>query len=259
MGYYKPEDYVIYIALLAAIMWILMKVFRVIRLDKKFIYAISPYMLVGVLIRVFADTGAVEFNQWWSVTPGVYIVAMMLAWASVGIGYAVQRITKTGYYITSFAVGTVVAAFMFWKLLYYMENPATIFYTLAMAASLTFVIYAVSVLARNSLFQDKYNLSIMFAHLLDGSSTYIAHDYYGFYEEHILPNMFIDASGGTAAVMIPIKIIIVALTLHYMERWYAEEPKTEENRTLYVMLKLLIFIIGFGPGARNTLLPALRL
>lgn len=259
MGYYKPEDYVIYIGILIVILWALQKVFRVIKLDKKFVYAISPYIVVGVLIRVFADTGTVEFNQWWSVTPGVYILAMMIAWTGVGIGYLAEKTIKVSYYKTSFFIGTIAALLLFWKLSEYMINPATMFYTLTMALCLTFTIYALSVLLKSRLFQNKYNLLIMFAHLLDGSSTFIAHDYYGFYEEHILPNIFIDLAGDTAAVMIPIKILIVTLTLYFMQKWYNEEPKTENNRTLYIMLKLLIFIVGFGPGARNTLLPALRL
>ena len=259
MGYYQPQDYVIYIGILIVILYVLLKVFSRIKLDKKFIYAISPYILVGVFIRVLADTHTVEFNQWWSVTPGVYILAMMVAWTGVGIGYAVQKITKIGYHITSFLLGVALALLLFWKLLEYMINPATIFYTLVMAVSLTFAVYALSVLFKSQLFQNKYNLLIMFGHLLDGSSTFIAHDYYGFYEEHILPNFFISLFGNSAAVMIPIKIIIVTLTLYFMQKWYTEEPKTERNTTIYIMLKLLIFIVGFGPGARNTLLPALNL
>ena len=259
MGYYQPQDYVIYIGILIVIIWVLLKVFSRVKLDKKFVYAISPYIVVGVLIRVFADTHTVEFNQWWSVTPGVYILAMMLAWTGVGIGYAVQKITKIGYHVTSFALGAALALLLFWKLSEYMINPATIIYTVTMALCLTFTIYAFSVLFKSRLFQNKYNLLIMFAHLLDGSSTFIAHDYYGFYEEHILPNFFIDLAGDSAAIMIPIKIIIVALTLYFMQKWYTEEPKTERNRTIYIMLRLLIFIVGFGPGARNMLLPALRL
>jgi uncharacterized membrane protein len=259
MGYYQPQDYVIYIGILIVVIWLLLKVFSRIKLDKKFVYAISPYIIVGVLIRVFADTHTVEFNQWWSVTPGVYILAMMIAWTGVGIGYLVQKVAKIGYHITSFVLGAALALILFWKLTEYMINPATIFYTLAMALCLTFGVYVVSVLLKSQLFQNKYNLLIMFAHLLDGTSTFIAHDYYGFYEEHILPNIFIDLAGDSAAIMIPIKIIIVTLTLYFMKKWYEEEPKTERNRTIYIMLRLLIFIVGFGPGARNTLLPALKL
>jgi uncharacterized membrane protein len=250
---------VIYIGILIVVLWLLLKVFKKIRLDKKFIFAISPYIPVGILIRVLADTHTVEFSQWWSVTPGVYLLAMTLAWASVGIGFLAQKITKIGYHITSFIIGAAASLFLFWKISEYLINPATIFYTLVMAASLTLAVYALSVLFKARLFRDKYNLAIMFGHLLDGSSTYIAHDYYGFYEEHILPNYFISLSGDSAAIMIPIKIIIVALTLYFMEKWYTGEPKTERNRTIYILLKLLIFIVGFGPGLRNTLLPALRL
>ncbi len=256
---YQPQDYVIYIGILIVVLWLLLKVFKKIKLDKKFILAVSPYILVGIFIRVLADTRTVEFSQWWSVTPGVYLLAMTLAWTSVGAGYVVQRIAKIAYHKVSFMIGAAASLFLFWKISEYLINPATIFYTLVMAASLTLAVYALSVLFKAKLFQNKYNLLIMFGHLLDGSSTYIAHDYYGFYEEHILPNYFISLFGDSAAIMIPLKIIIVALTLYFMDKWYADEPKTERSRTIYVLLKLLIFIVGFGPGLRNTLLPALSL
>ena len=77
--------------------------------------------------------------------------------------------------------------------------------------------------------------------------------------EHLLPIYFITLAGNNALVMIPIKLLVVGLTIYFIEKWYAEEEKTERNRTLYVMVKLLIFVIGIGPGLRNTLLPALRL
>ena len=44
---------------------------------------------------------------------------------------------------------------------------------------------------------NKFNLSVLTAHLFDASSTFIAVDYYGYYEQHVLPSA-LTAYFGTA-------------------------------------------------------------
>ncbi|NOZ76836.1 MAG: DUF63 family protein [Euryarchaeota archaeon] len=99
-------------------------------------------------------------------------------------------------------------------------------------------------------------MAIIFGHLFDGSATFIGIDYYGFYEEHLLPDILINAAG-TAFVMIPLKIAVVLLAIYYVEKWYREEGLGSKKRTTqYLVLKLVFFILGFGPGMRDTILPA---
>lgn len=260
MGLYKPEDYVIYIAILAVILLILSKVFEKLRLDKKFIKAITPYILVGVFIRVLADTGYFPFDQRWSVTPGVYIVTIIIASAFIVAGLITQKIfSRIEYWVIPFTAGTLIAAYLFYLILPSLTHPERIIYTLGLTITVTTAIYALSILFKTRFLTKWSNISIIFAHMLDASSTYVAYDLYGFYEEHILPNFFISLFGDTALIMIPIKLLIVGSALYYLEKWHTEEAQKEKDRTLYKMAKLLVFIIGIGPGIRNTMLPALNL
>jgi uncharacterized membrane protein len=109
------------------------------------------------------------------------------------------------------------------------------------------LISSIFVLLRNkwSLLSNKFNLSVLMAHLFDASSTFIAVDYYGYYEQHVLPSA-LTAVFGTAAIMFPLKIGVILGALYVIDTYI-------EDRTIANMLKLAIFILGLAPGLRNFL------
>jgi uncharacterized membrane protein len=95
------------------------------------------------------------------------------------------------------------------------------------------------------LLKDKFNLSVLIAHLLDASTTFIAVDFYGYGEQHVLPN-FLTQMVDTAVVMFPLKITVILTVLYIIDT--SVEDKTTRN-----MLKLAIFVLGLAPGLRNFL------
>ena len=109
------------------------------------------------------------------------------------------------------------------------------------------IVSSIFVLLRNkwSLLSNRFNLSVLMAHLFDASSTYIAVDYYGYYEQHVLPSA-LTALFGTALVMFPLKIVVILGALYIIDTYI-------EDRTIANMLKLAIFILGLAPGLRNFL------
>lgn len=263
MGMYSIQDYFVYILILFAIIFIFLKIFERIRLDRRFLILISPYVVMGISIRLLVDVGRIEFNQLYSVTPGVYIVTIVLGLIFISLGFLIQRLTGIDYWILPFISGSIISLFLVYQLSSYLINPGWIPYPVLLAIFITLAIYAISILFKIEIFQKTSNLGIIFAHLLDGSATSLALDNYpNFYEEHLLPSYLISLAGDNAFIMVPIKLSIILLALYFIERWYEEEKK-ENNRckhnTLYTVIKLVIFIIGIGPGIRNTLLPALKL
>jgi uncharacterized membrane protein len=67
-----------------------------------------------------------------------------------------------------------------------------------------------------------------------------------------LPDLLISLAG-SALVMIPLKIVVVLPILYIVEKWRVEEgaDKTQE----YLILKFVLFMLGFGPGVRDAILP----
>lgn len=258
MGVYAPIDYVIYLGILLVILYVLKKLlWERIEIDEKFLYLILPYIPLGVFIRVLADAGAIEKSKLWSITPGVYVFTIAIALAGVGIGYLLKKQTGIGYWVVPAAIGTAGTIYTGYLLTGYVKNPAILLEPVGLAALITLVFSAPVLLGKKIQhypFDSKINASILFAHMLDASSTFLAHDFHGFGEEHILPRLLIDLVGGTAFVMIPVKLVIVALLLVALEQYKLEE---DYNPMLYKILKILVFVLGLGPGMRNTLLLSL--
>ena len=96
-----------------------------------------------------------------------------------------------------------------------------------------------------NLYDGKINLSIISAHLFDASTTFIAVDYYGYFEQHVLPD-FIYNLTGTAITMFPLKIIVISFGLYLVDKYIDDE-------IISGTLKLAIFILGLAPGLRNFL------
>jgi uncharacterized membrane protein len=255
MAVYTPLDYAIGLTILLIIMWLASKyLFKKLEFDIYFAIAMAPVIVFAISVRVLADAGVYSKNELWSVTPGIYITATLFALLIISIGKIIEKVKKVPYWKGSLIVGTPVAAYFLILLLREMRNISLMLEPIVLALVLTAAIYILSNFSsRTKLFREKENAAIIFSHMLDGSATFIGIDKYGFYEEHLLPEILIQTAG-TAFVMIPLKIVVVLGALYLLERWREEE---EESDLYYRMVKFVFFIFGFGPGTRDALLLAL--
>ena len=256
MGYYSIQDYVVYILILIVILWLLYKyLFARIKLDRDFLLASMPYVLAGILVRVLADAGVFPRSQWWSITPGIYVLAIGAGLVALAMGILLRRLSGVGYWVFPLIAGVLADGILIYYLIPHIKNPLVILYPVAIAAFLTGIVYLVSSTPKTGIFRKPDNIAIIFAHLLDGSASFYGIEYYGFLEEHLLPRLLIDFAGN-AIIMIPLKLLVILIVLYLLERWYLEEEIKDE--TVYKMLKLVILILGIGPGLRNSILPSFQ-
>ncbi len=249
MGTYAPIDYVLYLAILLLVYYLSWKVlFTRVKLDRKFLLAVAPFITLGILLRVLADTPSITASKFWSITPGVYLVTFIIAIISLFLGL---KLDKEKYWRSPSFIGTLISFFLFYQLLPYFHYPERIFLPLGLAFLITLLVYLFSKIFSLKIFQNFPNLFLIFAHLLDASATFTAYNLYGFGEEHHLPLYLIKLAGNNAAVMIPAKLILILAVLYLIEK-YAEKEEAK-------VLKFLIFILGIGPGLRDVILPALAL
>ena len=78
-------------------------------------------------------------------------------------------------------------------------------FVIGAGTGLTFAFYMVTRRLKSSIFTDPLNLSILLAHMMDASSTYIGVDKLGYYEKHVVPTYLIQLTG-TALVMYQLKL-----------------------------------------------------
>ena len=94
------------------------------------------------------------------------------------------------------------------------------------------------------------NLILFFGQFLDASATFVAIDYYGYVEKHVLPTFLIELFN-TAAVMLILKAILVILVIYFIDILYKNDFKN--NPTMVGLIKLAVLVLGLAPGIRDVL------
>ena len=134
-------------------------------------------------------------------------------------------------------------------------QPMAFLLVCALAFAATFIVYLIV-----NIFKPKYpkilpfisgvNLLLFFGHFLDASATFIAIDYYGYAEKHVLPTFLIQLFN-TASIMLVLKAIIVVLVVYFIDILYKKD--FQQNPTLTGLVKIAILVLGLGPGLRDIL------
>ncbi len=248
MAEYKPEDYLIYFSILLVVLYFSYKyLFRRIPFDRRLIIVAIPSILFSIGIRLLVDIGYFEKSKLWNVTPGVYIVGFIYTLILIGIGKIFERMFKIDYYKPSFLIGIIPVFFLYYEIVNHMKSPANFVIATSIAFTLSLFLFYI---LRGFLFNRIENVPIIFGHSLDAIASFIGIDFYGFGEEHILAEYLINLAG-TAMILIPVKVSVITIVLHLIDRSYI---RREISDLFYKMIKFVIFIIGFGPGFRNSFL-----
>jgi uncharacterized membrane protein len=220
---------------------IIIKMFRYIKKDPAdLMIPLIPFIFFGSSARALVDNNIYPLT-YILVTPGIYVLTGLMAIITLLIAIFIENKTNFDYKYFIFIVGAVLCIpnIIF-------IGPINLVATIQVLGVWA-LISSIFIILRNnwSLLKDKFNLSVLMAHLFDASSTYIAVDYYGYYEQHVLPSA-LTGLFGTAIVMFPLKIIVILGALYIIDTYV-------EDRTIANMLKLAIFILGLAPGLRNFL------
>ena len=236
-------------------------IFAVVRLLKKldiqannrFIAAIVPFVLAGSSMRVYEDAGIIQYPfNLLLITPIIYFVVFFITLVCLIIAKAISKKWAGKSTESIFAsMGALWFIFNISLLLSFQRIvlPMVLVYILGLGALATLFVYFVANKVGFGVLTDKLNLSILGAHMLDASSTFIGVDFLGYYEKHVLPSYLIDLTG-TAFVMYPLKLAIFIPVLYIIDTNFDEDA---ESRNLRTFVKLVILVLGLSPACRNTI------
>lgn len=238
---YTVLNTVVFGIILGIAIILIIKMFKYLKKDPKdLVIPLIPFIFFGSSTRALVDNGIYPLT-YALVTPGIYFLTGFIAIATLLSAVFLERKTGFDYRYTIFAVGAVMCVP---SILYAGPiNWTAFFEVIGMWA----IISSFFVVLRNnwSLIHDRFNLSVLMAHIFDASSTFVAVDFYGYGEQHVVPSALTKLTG-TAFVMYPLKIIVILSALYVIDLYV-------EDRTVKNMLKLAIFILGLAPGLRNFL------
>ncbi len=126
-------------------------------------------------------------------------------------------------------------------------HPAILGEALLLSSMLTFMVWFLSGTLLNVRLNTLY-LLLYFGHFFDGAATFLGIEEYGYREKHVLPTAFIEYVG-TAAVMLPLKFLVVTGVILAIE---SEESKENHKETINLLL-LFLLTLGLAPGTRDVL------
>ncbi|MHC1631435.1 MAG: DUF63 family protein [Methanotrichaceae archaeon] len=245
---YNPVNTITWAAILGVMLLIIDRLFKQLdlKLDESLILYTIPYILAGSSLRVIEDAEIVAPPaKYLLITPPIYFfvfavaVTLLLLCKKLLDKEFLKVYATLGFLWTSInlaILATTVGVERIWALVA----------ILGLGSTLTGVIWLLRSNLRLYFLDLRYNLLILYAHLLDASSTYIGVDWLGYHEKHVIPTLLIDLTG-TALVMYPLKLAILIPVLSLIDDSLSEEP------ALKTLTKLALLILGLGPAVRNTL------
>jgi len=256
---YNIVDTLTYAILLGiSLFWVLKLLGKLkVQIDTRFLISITPYVIAGSSLRVLEDSKFFTPPlQYLFVTPLIYFFMFAVTISMLVIAMYLERKGKIrDYHILFGYAGAAWALFNIAMLIVYdgIVNPVPAAAILFLGITTTGIVYFVSRKINFQLLTDKVNISILFTHLLDASSTFIGVDWMNYYEKHVVPTFFIDLAGKYTShpslVMYPLKLIVFIPVLYVLDNDF----KTEKEKKLIGLLKLTILVLGLSPAVRNTL------
>lgn len=256
---YNPVDTLTYAILLGISLFGILKLLKKldVEIDTRFIASVTPYVLAGSSLRVLEDAGIFAPPlRYLFITPIIYFFMFAITVTLLSLSIVLERRGKIKDYHVFFGSAGIawtcvnIAALL---LMHRVENPAAAAAILILGTAATLLVYLVSRGINFTLLTGRLNISLLFAHLLDASSTFVGMDWLGYYEKHVAPTFFINLAGNyishPSMVMYPLKLLVFIPVLYVLDSKF----NADEERKLIAAMKLAILVLGLSPATRNML------
>lgn len=254
---YNPVDTLTYAAILILAVYLVYRWLRKtgIPVDRKFVLATLPFVVLGGLARVIQDTGMIRSDiQFLLVTPLIYFViffytagSLIVAWKASERGWI--RDYAHGYAAAGIAASVLVGAVLLsFGLGRGSVHPEVMVIILSLAAVTTILVYAaLYYVAKWQYVRDPLYLALIAGHMLDASATSYGIDLHplAYVEQHVVGSQLI-AWTGTAFSFFPLKLLVVIPGI-----WILEMYREESNKTLWHLIILAMIVVGMAPGIRD--------
>lgn len=236
-GWNSAESYTIVDTTAYAILAILLisLIYKILKGKAKFdaglMLNILPFIILGSIIRVYADTGFYE-RFFWTVTPGIWILMVILFFAS----FFLDKLLKKKIFVTYLPIILILLHLPFFRIINY---SAIALYALFFSLS---IIPLFLLKKKYSLLNDNLSLAAIISHLFDATSTFVNIDFFNYIEVHVVGSFFTQLFN-TGLVMYALKLIVLLPLLYFLNK--------DSDKEFGNYLKIIICVLGLGPGIRN--------
>ncbi|MFH0830010.1 MAG: DUF63 family protein [Candidatus Aenigmatarchaeota archaeon] len=247
--YYTPigtATYGIILVLAVAGIYKLLQKLNV-EINRNFLLSLLPFIIYGAWTRALRDHMLGIYNDaWWWCSPPIYIIVFGITIASLLLGILLERKFKIPYWKVMVVIGAVLLAYDFAvTAVSGLPNMTGLLTIAGIAGGWALLLLAIRKFwPASKKLLTRFNTTIMAAHLLDASSTFVALTFFGYYEQHVLPTFLIGFTGPW--IMFPLKLAVVLPVLWYIDR-------STESEMFKRFLKVVILILGLALGLRDML------
>ncbi|MFP4115799.1 MAG: DUF63 family protein [Candidatus Aenigmatarchaeota archaeon] len=243
---YTTIQTVVYALLLVLVVYLIYRFFLKrldVELDKDFILALVPFIILGGVLRSLGPGDAEVFTSLLFDTPGIHLLVTAYAIPSILASQSLWKRMDRPFHHWMWIFGSVPLVLSL-PLVFSMgfSNPWAPVMVLGTTAAVALPLYLVSNYLPKYL--THLNFSILAGHILDGSSTFIGVSFFGYTEKHVVPGLL---SGFTGPwVMLPLKIAVVWPVLYFID-------DVIDSPGLRTWLKVVVLALGLALGTRNVL------
>jgi len=204
-----------------------------IKIDKNLIFAIIPYVIFGSTLRVLRDANILKGYLF--TTPLIYFLVFGFAFSMLLITNFIQKKKKYPYHKIMFIIGVI----FFISALFFIDiaNISVIKYVL-----LFFVPWLLFLKIIPWKIENKLATA---AQMFDANVTFISLYFFGYFEQHVLPNYIINLFGHVYSFVI-VKFIAVVSILYLIDRF-------SDDKEINTYIKMIIAILALATGTRDFL------
>jgi uncharacterized membrane protein len=227
-GYDMPKT-LTYAVILVVAVYLIFKMLRglKVRVDKRLVLSVIPYIVIGSSVRVLEDQGVL--NSYIFVTPGIYFLISGVFISVFLASLLLERKKGIPYFKTTFTIGILLMSFVVANLA--VTNPMGLAYVCAFFLPWIAAFY---LLKRWNLANRVTLVALQFFGNASGSM--------GFYEQHIVPTFLINIFGPASFILA--KLVVVGAALLVIDRF-------TDDKEFANYLKLIIGILGMATGTRD--------
>jgi len=235
-GYDVPKTLTYALVLVAAV-YVLYRILRKLGItaDKRLAVVISPYVVLGAAVRVLEDAGTLP-DSFLFVTPMIYVLVFCVTFAVLLVSLLAQKKLGVPYHKPVFLAGVLMLPFVLAHL------PVANL----QAAAIVFVFFAPWALLFRSVKWSGQNKIVTLLHMFDSTTTAVAMQSFGYYEQHVLPTAMITSFGPFSFVLM--KLAAVVTILFVIDKASKGDAESEDFANY---LKLVMGILGAATGARD--------
>ncbi|MEA2051637.1 MAG: DUF63 family protein [Euryarchaeota archaeon] len=250
---YNPINTITWALMLGLIIFLLLKILKKlgIVIDKRFIAAVSPYIFVAASLRVMEDADLFSPPiSYMLITPLIYFLIFFCCVAILVILRVLSRPNRINDYVMLF--GLIGVLWFIANMILLLRNEVIVnlwvlFAVIGISGMIMLVIYIIGAKLHAKFLTESLNVSVLAAHLLDASSSYIGIDFLGYHGKHVIEGMIVQYTG-SAVGMFLLKLGILMPVLYLLDICFDEREIELKNLVL-----LALIVIGLAPAVRNTL------